>query len=102
MPSAGRKVRSQKLGQCLCCRKSADILQIVSRRDSIANPVHTLKSFILLPAHSSDCTIPVAAQLLFRPGTTLPALPDFVIPGRETCSNGVSSFRLFVLQTPDN
>jgi len=44
-----------------------------------ANQVPGLKSFILLPVHSSDCTISVALQLLFRPGTTLPALPNFAL-----------------------
>jgi hypothetical protein len=29
--------------------------------------------------------------------TALPALPGFVVPGRGTCSNGLSSFRLFAL-----
>jgi len=71
------------------------ILQIVLCWNSIVSYIHRLKAFILLPVHSSDCTISGAVQLLFRPGTTLPALSDFAVPDRDMCSNGVSSFKPF-------
>jgi len=83
------------LGKRLCGRKGADILQIVLCWNSIVSYIHRLKAFILLPVHSSDCTISGAVQLLLRPGTTLPALSDFAVPDRDMCSNGVSSFKPF-------
>lgn len=104
---SGDAVRRQKSTQLtigkarMRCRPGADFLQIVScgidRRDQ-PGP----NSFILMTSSRLDCTVVVAARLLFRPGTTLPALP---VPQSPSTAHAVTESipsAFLVLQTPDN